>query len=80
MNKHFLGNYLHADESELADEQLVIKEQVPEPAGASLTVDALNTQTPSVPPELHDVLVMYTEHLSLRVQTDPPETQLVKTA
>lgn len=33
----------------------------------------MNTQIPSIPPELHATLVLYTEHVFLVIQLDPFE-------
>ena len=66
--------YEQANESLLAYEQDVIKAQVPVPAAAPVAVEAVKTQTPSNPPELHAVKVVYVEQLALAIQTVPFET------
>lgn len=47
---------------------------VPLPATAPVAVEAVKTQTPSVPPELHDVLVVYVEQAALAIHLVPSET------
>lgn len=65
--------YEQANESLLAYEQDVIKAQVPEPAAAPVAVEAVKTQIPSNPPELHAVKVVYVEQLALAIHTVPLE-------
>lgn len=79
VNAHLSLAFLHASGSELAEVQLVIREHVPDPAVAPVAVDALKTQIPSEPPELHEVYVTYVEHLSFKIHTFPSDTQLPNT-
>ena len=76
VNAHLSLAFLHASGSELAEAQLVIRLHVPDPGVAPVAVDALKTQMPSVPPELHEVYVTYVEHLSFKIQAVPFDTQL----
>jgi hypothetical protein len=73
---HLSLAFLHASMSELAEAQLVIRKHVPNPGVAPVAVDALKTQIPSVPPALHEVYVIYVEHLSFKIQVVPFDTQL----
>lgn len=64
VHEHLSLAYAQALESLLADAHDPIRAQVPLPAVAPEAVDAVNTQIPSVPLELHEVNVLYVEHLS----------------
>jgi hypothetical protein len=46
---------------------------VPDPAAAPVAVEAVKTQIPSVPPELHDVFVVYVEQAALAIHLAPSE-------